>query len=437
MRTLTSYMLLSLLIGCGTSEPISQNAPEPKVAATSKSVKPPADTSSATKPAPTAKPAAPATPKTPPPSDLPAPDPAPKTDEDSGAVDLAEYGHFFTIDLPPHARIQLDLPLLEIDFGDDNTLTAHPVSNSQREGLLKSFDESMDRSRKVSAPEVLLIDKPNIVVSGDPETDQFSVLAKHASGRFIFTISGCPKETALQAASSCESFRQTDANKAARGRYLKAQAKLKQLGCAYREDLGRALSLQGRMLTDGSLGFLADMPPIMGVVIAAPKLTPACLAHLRQLRQLKYVILAAKHIDGSWLPAMRDLNQIQLIRITEGSIAPDAWAPLGELRHLSELKITIPVSTQCLQAISKLPKLTWVELEYCDIDDAMLAHLKLQAHEGLRLLLVDNPITDAGLAHLEGFKQLESLDLQGTDVTAAGVQKLKAALPKCTIFFEE
>ena len=42
-------------------------------------------------------------------------------------------------------------------------------------------------------------------------------------------------------------------------------------------------------------------------------------------------------------------------------------------------------------------------------------------------------ITDAGLVHLKGMTNLQSLDLGGTKITDAGVADLKKALPNCEI----
>jgi hypothetical protein len=42
-------------------------------------------------------------------------------------------------------------------------------------------------------------------------------------------------------------------------------------------------------------------------------------------------------------------------------------------------------------------------------------------------------VTDAGLEHRAGLKNLSQLHLTGTAVTDKGVAKLKAALPKCNI----
>ena len=42
-------------------------------------------------------------------------------------------------------------------------------------------------------------------------------------------------------------------------------------------------------------------------------------------------------------------------------------------------------------------------------------------------------VTDAGLVHLEGLAQLQSLYLRNTNVTDPGIEKLRQALPNCKI----
>jgi len=50
-----------------------------------------------------------------------------------------------------------------------------------------------------------------------------------------------------------------------------------------------------------------------------------------------------------------------------------------------------------------------------------------------RLSLATSGMTDAGLDHLAGLTNLEELNVTGTKVTADGIARLQAALPKCKI----
>jgi hypothetical protein len=47
--------------------------------------------------------------------------------------------------------------------------------------------------------------------------------------------------------------------------------------------------------------------------------------------------------------------------------------------------------------------------------------------------LQNAPITDAGLAELDGLNRLESLYLEGTEVTEAGLSQLQQSLPNLHI----
>ena len=47
--------------------------------------------------------------------------------------------------------------------------------------------------------------------------------------------------------------------------------------------------------------------------------------------------------------------------------------------------------------------------------------------------VVGRTITDAGLEHLMGVGSLRELILDGTQVTDAGIKKLKQTLPNCKI----
>jgi hypothetical protein len=49
------------------------------------------------------------------------------------------------------------------------------------------------------------------------------------------------------------------------------------------------------------------------------------------------------------------------------------------------------------------------------------------------LSLIDTAVSDTGLAQLSRLDQLEALCLVGTGVSAAGVARLRAALPGCAI----
>ncbi len=73
-----------------------------------------------------------------------------------------------------------------------------------------------------------------------------------------------------------------------------------------------------------------------------------------------------------------------------------------------------------------------LDLDGTQVTDAGLEHLKGMTILQL-LYLNDTQITDVGLGHLKGLPNLDSLHLNGTQVTDRGIESLRLALPNCHI----
>lgn len=77
-------------------------------------------------------------------------------------------------------------------------------------------------------------------------------------------------------------------------------------------------------------------------------------------------------------------------------------------------------------------------LTFICADGQKIGDEELQHAATLRSLkifrLSGTKISDVGLARLSGLARLEALAVENTAVTADGIAKLKAALPKCEIF---
>jgi Leucine-rich repeat (LRR) protein len=86
-----------------------------------------------------------------------------------------------------------------------------------------------------------------------------------------------------------------------------------------------------------------------------------------------------------------------------------------------------------LKHLAGLKQLQWLLLSFNKVTDAGLKHLA-----GLKQLqwldLSHTKVTDGGLKHLAGLKQLQWLDLTNTQVTDQGKRKLKEPLPELLIF---
>ena len=105
----------------------------------------------------------------------------------------------------------------------------------------------------------------------------------------------------------------------------------------------------------------------------------------------------------------------------------EEWPRLRKL-WLFETKIT----DAGLDHLKGLTQLQDLELHKARITDAGLKQLKglTQLRE---LELYGTKITDAGLVHLRGLTNLRYLGLTGTQVTYPAVERLRQALPNCSV----
>ena len=83
--------------------------------------------------------------------------------------------------------------------------------------------------------------------------------------------------------------------------------------------------------------------------------------------------------------------------------------------------------------LAGLTNLQTLTLHSTKITDAGLVHLK-ELTNLQTLFLANTKITDTGLVHIKGLTQLQDLGLQQTKVTDTGVADLKKALPNCKIY---
>ena len=85
--------------------------------------------------------------------------------------------------------------------------------------------------------------------------------------------------------------------------------------------------------------------------------------------------------------------------------------------------------------MGKLPLLESLDLDHTKVSDAGIAKLTgLTRLVNLELDSVD--LTDAGVTHLAALRSLRQLDLYHTLVSEKGFEQLKTALPDCRIQYD-
>lgn len=171
------------------------------------------------------------------------------------------------------------------------------------------------------------------------------------------------------------------------------------------------------------------------------------LAHLRNIRAIKFIDFLD---DGQSIHSMTadaleelqylpELEGIGFVRVALESPLPRSVSRMNELTFLSyyfDDEGTIVLPKDAWVHLKHLPRLDEFTLNYASVvtDDALEEASKL---DGLTTLIANGNdqkrFTDTGLEHVARLKSLKQATLLSLHITAAGIERLRAALPDCAI----
>ena len=117
-------------------------------------------------------------------------------------------------------------------------------------------------------------------------------------------------------------------------------------------------------------------------------------------------------------------------------LSDENLANFPKLAALSRLVLDDnPIRGQAIRQLHDQPALIDLSLNCSTITDLCAPNLA-ELKRLKRLSLVGAGLTDAGIRHLEGLTNLESLDLRKTKATKEGIERLQHALPTGGIVWE-
>lgn len=208
-------------------------------------------------------------------------------------------------------------------------------------------------------------------------------------------------------------------------------------------------------LSDQVLTRLGDLQHLQRLGLGSPRFTDQHLSHIEDLRQLKSLGLTQAKISDEGLSRLAGLKSLETLQL-DGcrQVTDKGLARLAGLTSLVELNLSnTGVSIEGLRQLAgrnlkvlKLPADAYVDdglLPYLeaivpqsDLDlsewsltDEGLVHLVNQ--QQLESLVLpggwrrEKLITDAGLSHLSGLVELQSLSLAETNIDGSGLRHLK------------
>lgn len=155
-------------------------------------------------------------------------------------------------------------------------------------------------------------------------------------------------------------------------------------------------------VADSGLRELANMPGLQSLELFSAQLTDAGVKELAQLHNLRSLSLdVTRRMTPDGLAVLDQLGHLATLRLSGPYLRDEHVAAIGGPKHLRALALSGRITDAALARLDRFP-----ELEELDL-------------WGTR-------ITDDGLAAIRALKRLRSVNLTNTNVTPAGVPSLRA-----------
>ena len=164
---------------------------------------------------------------------------------------------------------------------------------------------------------------------------------------------------------------------------------------------------------------------VVAVDLFAGHADDALMTHIGRLTQLKRLNLSGTFVTGTGLANIEKLTALEKLVLPNHPISDDDLAHLAGLTRLKHLYLNagVQVTNRGLTHLSGMRQLESLGLINTRITTLEPIRGLTQLKE---LQLQGAPITDAGLEPVEGFTSLEWLFLGGTQVTDAGIAHFSA-----------
>jgi hypothetical protein len=183
---------------------------------------------------------------------------------------------------------------------------------------------------------------------------------------------------------------------------------VRQVSLVYDDSTGKRYDNANVVACDDVLARVSRLPGLRSLLLKESQATDEGMRHIGRMRGLEDLLI--------W-----DARSV-----TDGGVAH-----LAGLKNLKNIHISHSNLTDAsLALLSGLPAIETLSLQQNHFSDEGLT--RLTGKERLKRLYIglgDLRVTDAGLAHLGDFKQLEAVDVQNCKATSRGLERLVKDLP--------
>ena len=185
-------------------------------------------------------------------------------------------------------------------------------------------------------------------------------------------------------------------------------------------------------MTDAGLALLREWKKLRGLDVRGTKVTDAGLANFKGCKELELLNICHTRITDAGLAHFKDCKNLAYLDLID---APITDAGLAQFEGSKQLTHVIADGTEVTDAglahLKNCRNLTQAQFGRTKVTEAGLAHLKDCALQ--KLFMDETVLADPSVDALGTLYRLKFVSLKSTKLTEAGIKKLAAVLPFCTI----
>ncbi len=161
-------------------------------------------------------------------------------------------------------------------------------------------------------------------------------------------------------------------------------------------------------------------------------MTDAGMMHLKNLKQLDELSISYAHVTDEGLKVLEELPRLRVLMLSEVHVTGEGFRYLHGANMLEDLEFGAGQRKISLAAVSDIPRLRCLSLQYSDLTDSDFSKLGQLPHLQ-ELDLTSTDISDASVPTLLTLHALKYLDITGTHISPAGREEILRGLPAVRI----
>lgn len=204
----------------------------------------------------------------------------------------------------------------------------------------------------------------------------------------------------------------------------------------------KRLNFWSTRISDKGVAKLVRLKNLQNFGVGSKSISNNCLESIGQMKRLVNLQFSIHGYTQQGIKHLNGLNELKGLYIY-GSSDLAAIQEIGRLEFLDRLTgFVIAANPQlkdesCRKLLDKLNRFRIANLEFHTTGLSNAICPTLADFENANLLnLAGTLISDQGIQHFSKLRKLTGLTVTGTRVTAAGVTKLKRAIPKCIVLWD-